>query len=120
MEIGIDIVEISRIEKMSNINSFLEKNFSKREIEYILQKNSSANTIAGLFACKEAFLKAVGIGLFAGIMLCEIEVLHQQNGKPYIEITPQINYYLQSVNTSSISVSISHDGLYAIAECLLS
>jgi phosphopantetheine--protein transferase-like protein len=119
MEVGIDIVEIDRFKKMPNIESFLNKYFSKEEIAYIQKKGGSAQTMAGIFSAKEALLKALEIGIGAGIKLCELSVLHKESGKPYFEVTPQLNYYLNQKNCSSVSVSISHDGNYAIANCLI-
>lgn len=119
MEVGIDIVQISRIEKMQNQVGFLKKYFSQLEIDYIHTKQNKIQTIAGLFACKEAFLKAVGIGIGGGIKLNEISILHDKTGKPYIDITAQINYYLMQKKCNNITVSISHDGDYAVAFCTI-
>ena len=119
MEVGVDIVEIARIEKMQKQAEFLKKYFSLQEIEYINKKGCKAQTIAGLYACKEAVLKALGVGIGAGIRLNEISILHEANGRPYIEITPQLNYYLNLKNCNNIAVSISHDGGYAVAFCTI-
>lgn len=118
MKNGVDIVDISRLKKL-NLDLFLNKYFSKREIEYINSKHCALQTIAGMFSAKEAFLKAVGIGIGNGINLKEIEILHSDIGQPYIDITPQINYYINAQNCSSISLSISHDGEYAVAFCII-
>ena len=63
------------------------------------------------------FLAGIGIG--AGLKLAEISICHDAFGKPFVEITPQIQYYLGLKNCSQISVSISHDGEYAIAVCVI-
>ena len=118
MECGIDVVKISRFEKNLENDLFLEKYFSKQEIEYINSKNSKTETIAGLFACKEAFLKALGIGIGGGIDLKEIDIYHE-NGKPKIQVTPKIDYYLTNLSCSQVSVSISHDGDIATAICVI-
>ena len=119
MECGIDIVKIERFEKHQNDEGFLNKYFSKKEIEYFNQKHNSYNTLAGLYASKEAFLKCLGIGIGGGLRLNEITVLHQKNGKPEIEITPQIMFYLNQQNCTTVSLSISHDGDYAVAFCVI-
>lgn len=118
MECGIDIVKIERIENLSTNQLFLDKYFTKQEQVYVLSKNNFAQTVAGLFACKEAVLKAFGIGIGGGIGLKDINILHK-NGKPAIEVTPKINYYLLGQNCTEISVSISHDGQYATAICVV-
>ena len=118
MDCGIDIVKIDRIEGLSKNDSFLKKYFTESEQEYITSKSNSAQTVAGLYACKEAVLKAFGIGIGGGVDLKEINILHQ-NGKPSIEVTPKINYYLVGKNCTEIAVSISHDGDYATAICVI-
>ena len=120
--IGVDIVKAERIlgvfEKDSN-----NKVFTQREVEYINQKSTmignkvtqKASTIAGIYAAKEAFLKAFGLGLGEGINLFEIEIDHKQSGQPFIVINHKIKSYLELSQVKTINVSISHDGEYAVA-----
>ena len=62
--IGIDIVEIKRIEDALNKNKrFLDKLFTKEEIKYFESRNFKIETIAGNFAAKEAISKAMGTGI---------------------------------------------------------
>ena len=119
METGIDIVKIDRLKKYQNNERFLTKYFSQSEIEYINSKGQLVETLAGIYAAKEAFLKSIGIGIGGGISLSEISIIHDKNGKPSLEVTPQIQYYLQKYNCGQVSISISHDGDYAIAICVI-
>ena len=119
MECGVDIAKISRFEKDAESQLFLNKFFTKSEIEYIQKKIKKTETLAGMFCAKEAVLKAFGVGLSGGIALKDISILHGDLGNPYIEITPKINYYLMQKNAQSISVSVSHDGDYAIGFCVI-
>lgn len=100
-KIGTDIVKISRIEKSIKSPSFLQKVFTEREREYCKR----AESFAGIFACKEAYFKAVGTGIT--LPLTDIEILHDDKGKPYIN------------GISNCDVSISHDGEYAIATAII-
>ncbi|MGL5506687.1 MAG: holo-ACP synthase, partial [Paraclostridium sp.] len=60
LDIGIDIVEIDRIQEAVNKNKrFLEKLFTEKEIKYFESKNFRIETIAGNFAAKEAISKAI-------------------------------------------------------------
>jgi len=103
---GIDIVEIGRIKKiLDKHNDFIKRNFSEREAEYISEKNFRAETIAGMFAAKEAFSKYLGTG-FRGFNLSDIEVLHNELSKPYI--------VFRGVNITA-DVSISHSDSNAVA-----
>lgn len=119
MEVGIDIVKIERLKKHENNEKFLNKYFAKTEIEYISKKTKKVVTLAGLYACKEAVLKALGLGIGRGVELKEIVVNHSNLGKPFIEIDAKIQYYLQNLGCSNIAVSISHDGDYAVAYCVI-
>lgn len=119
MECGIDIVDCKRIEKAMQNQLFISKYFSKEEVLYINSKNNMVQTVAGLFACKEAVLKALGIGIGAGLALKEISIIHNQNGQPKVQVTAKIDYFLQGKNCSQISVSISHDGQFAVAMCVI-
>lgn len=114
MRIGIDLILISRFEKKSV--SFLSKNFTQNEIDYASKKPNPAQTYAGLFACKEAFLKAVSVGVFNGISLGEIEILHTQNGAPFLNLSKKIK---KQFNIKKSSISISHEGENAIAICMI-
>ena len=118
MECGIDVVKITRMEKLSQNPLFFEKYFTDEEVEYIQSKSNKIETFAGLFACKEALLKALGLGIGNGIDLKDINIKHN-NSKPQVEVSAKIDYYLSKVGCSQISVSISHDGDIAIAMCIL-
>lgn len=101
MKIGTDIVKISRIEKSLESAHFKESVFTADEIRYC----RTAQSFAGIFAAKEAYLKALGTGI--NCKLNTIEIAHLENGKPYLN------------NIPCSDVSISHDGEYAIAAVIL-
>ncbi|MCL1882748.1 MAG: holo-ACP synthase, partial [Defluviitaleaceae bacterium] len=75
--IGVDIVKIDRFEN----NHFIKHVFTEREREYFSKKNTQ--TIAGIFAAKEAVAKAMGTG-FSGFFPIDIEILHKESGKPFV------------------------------------
>ena len=82
--IGTDIVEVNRIKRILKNKNFKSKIFSKNEIKFI---DSKSNRIAGYakkFAAKEAFSKALGIGISKGISFKEISINNDQKGKPYV------------------------------------
>jgi holo-[acyl-carrier protein] synthase len=110
INIGIDIVNINRIKVIiQRRKNFLERFFSVRENEYFSKKNKFAQTVAGHFAAKEAFVKAFHIG-FSEISLKEIEILHVNHGAPII-------FYKNK--EIKCSLSITHDGNFAIAAVIL-
>ena len=62
--IGTDIIEISRIEKaILNTSTFVNKVYTEKEQTYYKEKHKKVETLAGLFAAKEAVSKALGTGL---------------------------------------------------------
>ena len=116
--IGIDIVEVERFEKHSKDDIFVQKHFNLSEVAYLSQKGVGFHqSLAGLFACKEAVLKALKIGIGKQLQLKDIEVLHDQNGAPYVLINDKIKKILKSINKTEINVSISHSNKIAISIC---
>lgn len=115
--IGTDIIEIDRINKaIINTKGFLNKIFTEKEIELFSERKMRAETIAGNFATKEAFVKALGIGM-RGITFKDIEVLRDELGKPYINLSDRIlkKYSLEF----NVLVSISHNKESAISFVIL-
>lgn len=116
--IGIDIIEINRIEKvMERTNSFIQKSFTNNEIEYFNSKGLKANVVAGNFAAKEAISKALGTG-FRGFGLKDIEVLRDNLGKPSVYLSNKI-YELTDIKEFIMHVSISHSKENAIAYAVM-
>lgn len=99
--IGTDIIQIQRIEKILSLHPtlFLNKYFSSYELQrYENQRENKkiyASKIAKLFAGKEAFVKALGTGFRFGINLHDIEILSNELGKPYINITGKTQKYIE-------------------------
>lgn len=79
---GIDIIEVERVKKAAAKPAFLKMVFTPAEQAYFERFNFEPQTIAGTFAAKEATAKALSVG-FRGIKWTDIEVLHDENGKPY-------------------------------------
>lgn len=114
--VGTDIVEIERIKSVMGKaeHSFLERVFTKQEIEYFKQVQYRPHSVAGGFAAKESILKALGTGL-RGFSLKDTEVLRDGLGKPYVHLYNHAKEIAQQKNIQTIHVSISHCQLYATA-----
>jgi holo-[acyl-carrier protein] synthase len=108
--IGIDIAVISRIEKMVEKfgNKALEKFLTNKEITLV--KNSSS--AAGFWAAKEAASKAIGTGIGKECSFFDITISKSKKGQPLIKYKKHIR---KKFNIKISSVSITHDGGYAIA-----
>lgn len=116
--IGIDIVEIKRIEDALNKNKrFLDKLFTKEEIKYFESRNFKIETIAGNFAAKEAISKAMGTGI-RNFNFTDIEVLRNELGKPIVKTYNNLNKMCIDYNVLEIKVSISHSDNYAVSNAI--
>ena len=104
---GIDLIKIDRFKDLINNNTFMNDNFNEDEIKYI---NNNIETLSGLFSAKEALLKALKKGI-NNYSLKDIEIIHDSNKAPSFIFHNELEY----LNNSNISVSISHDGEYAIS-----
>ena len=99
--IGTDIIEIERINRaINNTPMFLEKIFTKRELEELNRSTLRVESVAGNFAVKEAVSKAVGTGM-RGFTFTDIEVFRDELGKPIVQVSDKIkdiikvdNYYI--------------------------
>ena len=112
---GIDIIEIERIrdsiEKLGD--SFLNKVYTKKEIEYCESKGKNKyQHYAARFAVKEAAFKAVSEGVEDkfDISWKDIETTNDEDGRPKIEIL-----FLNEKKVENVDVSISHCKDYAVA-----
>lgn len=122
--IGTDIIRIKRFENKDDY--FYNKIFTKDEQDYFKQKSYSLQTVAGLFAAKEAFLKTMGSGIAKGFGLLDIEILHDNLSRPYYNINQKILDYINHISNTFIkkenintNLSISHDGEYACAFAII-
>lgn len=114
MQVGIDTVEIKRIDALiNNKERFLERVFSLKEQDEFIIRNNKTEHIAAAFCAKEAFSKALGTGI-VGFNLNEVSLLHKENGKPYLEFSGKA---LEIVNESGLSfdISITHTDSIATA-----
>ena len=112
--VGIDMEKISRFENFTGEG--LKRIFSEKEIEYCNQFENKLEHFCGFFCVKEAFVKAIDD---TSISYNKIEVLHNENGKPSINVTPYINSILREHFKSRVEVSISHCREYATAVVLV-
>ncbi len=115
--VGIDIIEIERIKRAIENRRFLEKVFTKREIEYFTSVRYNINTIAGAFAAKEAVMKAMGTGL-RGFKWVHIEIERDKLGKPQIILYEGAKDIADNAGIKEILISISHSKEYAVAQAI--
>jgi holo-[acyl-carrier protein] synthase len=109
---GIDIVKISRIHSIlnsKNRNRFIQKIFTENEIVQSKERFDEVLYFSGRFAAKEALKKAFSDNTYPKHFK-SFEILADKDGKP--------NVFYEKKNLENTSLSISHDGNYAVAHCV--
>ncbi len=109
--IGIDIIEVARIEKLGSKSlRFLERVFTAGEIAYCLKKKNKYQHFAARFAAKEAFFKALG----ERIPWKDVELVNLTSGKPTLKLKGKRRWPFRQAH-----VSVSHLAEHALAVVLL-
>lgn len=116
--IGIDLVSISglRTQAERGSGSFLFSAFTDNERKEAERATDSWSYFAGRFAVKEAVFKAVAHLLpEKSFDFRIVETLYREDGSPEISVTPRLRAILDKGKVSSLEVSISNEGDYAVA-----
>ena len=117
--LGLDVCQVERIEKaLRKGEGFLKRYYTDEERAY-LQNRRDAQSAAGMFAAKEAFLKALGVGLSGGVALSDIGVAHDSLGCPSYALSKKAADAMAKKGAKASHLSISHDAGVAAAVCVL-
>ena len=111
--IGIDIIEIDRIEEAIARwgEGFLRRVYTDPELRLY---NKQPESLAARFAGKEAVIKALGMpGM--GVAWREIEILSDSKGKPLLHLYGKAHHQANSLGLANLAISLSHSKEYAIA-----
>ena len=113
--IGIDIIEIERIESALKRweGHFLNRIYTEAELKICEGKISS---LAARFAAKEAVMKVLGTG--KGVSWREIEILADDAGKPLVNLYGRAKNKAAELNLKEFSVSLSDTKQYAVAAAI--
>ena len=114
MKVGTDIIEISRISRALDRHG---DNFKKRFLsnsEILLARR--VESLAGFWAAKEAIAKALGCGIGSRLGFHDIELFKDARGAPHFTLSKQASALY---NIRETSLSISHDGGFAIAVVII-
>jgi holo-[acyl-carrier protein] synthase len=111
--IGIDLIEIKRIENIvCRQKRFPERILTEKELK-IYESMKPARQIeflAGRYAAKEAYAKAVGTGIGKHLSWRDIEITVDDTGRPIMAAKGR---------PDRIHVSITHTRAYAAAEVII-
>lgn len=119
--IGTDIIQISRVEAAlaKHGDRFAGKILGPQELEkYLLRKEKVAargvRFLATRFAAKEAFSKALGLGMRMPMTWRAMQTLNAPGGKPVAVTSGKLQEFMQQ-NGLSAQVSITDEAEYAVA-----
>ncbi|MDR1411045.1 MAG: holo-ACP synthase [Spirochaetaceae bacterium] len=117
--IGVDIVHVRRLERWRDIPGLLERYFHPDELLSVMNKGpAAALSLAGRFAAKEAFGKALGTGL-KGIVLKDIMVVNRYNGSPAVELFGTARRAFEKSGAGRVHISLTHERDNAVAMVVL-
>lgn len=117
--IGIDLTEIKEIEESIQSEAFVRRVFTPAEMQAVERYRNKAEHLAGKFAVKEAFMKAIGAGIRQEVWFTQVEVLNDESGKPQVQVRGEAEKRLETLGAKQIHVSISHSGGMAVAVVIL-
>ncbi|MBQ8829887.1 MAG: holo-ACP synthase [Burkholderiaceae bacterium] len=119
--LGCDIVEIDRIQKAYSDRGkrFAEVVLSEEELKvfeerYTLSPERGIRYIAGRWAAKEAFSKAMGTGVRGVVRLRDISVLNNELGAPYLKFSgaleaeikeKRLRFFLSISDSTTVSMA---------------
>jgi len=114
VSLGLDIVEIARIEK--DIERFGERFISRilgeKERSQYQKRNDRTLFLAGRFAAKEAVVKALGYYLSERPPLHQLEITNDTSGRPELVLPDNVKAKLRGARCL---LSITHERNYAAA-----
>ena len=117
--LGVDIVEIARMEKiLTRSPNFAFRVFSEAERSYCEAHHRPAVHYATHFAAKEAVLKALGTGFSNGIACTDVEVTHDENGKPFVTLHGRAREVADSLQILEMPISLSRTSETAVANAI--
>ncbi len=122
MKLGMDLVDIARLRRVLESHPAVgTQAFTPVELDAVSTAAESRRYayLAGRFATKEAVLKALGVGLSAGIPLSDIETVTAESGAPVLRLSGEALRHANAAGFTSFETTISHDGGIAGAVVVL-
>lgn len=123
--IGTDIIRIARVEAAlaRHGERFAQKILGAEEMEKYRQRSAKVAArgirfVATRFAAKEAFSKAIGLGMRMPMTWRAMQVLNAPGGKPVVVVSGPLRDYM-ALHALSAQVSITDEQEYAVAFVLV-
>ena len=118
---GIDLVSVKRMDRVIKRwgNRFIDRVFTPLEIEICSRRATPSSAFSMRFAAKEAFSKAIGMGMKNGIRWRDIEIFHYPGGRPGLRLHGRSREICEKEMINGFQVSLSDDGEYGMAMVIL-
>lgn len=118
--LGIDVVELARIEQLlERHGDRFERRICRQGEVRRRDGQAGLEHIGGLFAAKEAVLKALGTGWALGLGLRQVEVCRNDAGAPLVVLHDAAKQRLDTLGGSGVHLSITHERRYAAAVAII-
>lgn len=119
--VGIDLVRVERLEKSLERwgERFERRVFTPAETDACSTRQARASCLAVRFAAKEAFVKALGLGMREPVFWLDIEVRNNALGKPEIFLSDRARDFCEGLGIKSWHLSLTDDGEYGAAVVVL-
>jgi len=119
--VGIDLIRIERLERILERweGRFEKRVFTEAEMQVCSARKAYASCLAMRFAAKEAFVKALGIGMRAPVLWLDIEVRSDPLGKPEIFLSDRASDFCRERGIRSWHLSLTDDGEYGAAVVII-
>ena len=114
--VGVDLVDNERMAStLKRSRGFAEQVFTARERRERIGRRDVGRHLAGCFAAKEAFLKAVGVGLWQHIPLQQIEMVRGSSGHPELRLGAMAKKALRHKGCGSAMLSLTRERKITVA-----
>lgn len=126
--IGLDLLRLDRVQRVFDRHPerFVRRILGPEEIQtfqrrYQRDPRRGVRYLATRFAAKEAFSKAIGLGMRMPMAWSRMQTLNGPGGRPYVKLSePLAGWYAQRFGTAHVSVTDEHDivAAYVVVESL--
>ena len=117
---GIDLIDCDRIARVYDNHGerFLNRVLTPAEQERGRQFRNPIPFIAGRWAAKEAILKMIGTGWRGQIAWTDMEILHDELGRPTVSLSGETARLAAKIGVQRILLSITHTEHNAAASAM--
>lgn len=115
--VGTDLIELARLDFSLRRHGqrLVDRICREGEVNPARQGKARLQHLGGLFAAKEAVLKALGTGWAQGVGFRQVEILGGDDGPPRVHLHGRAATRAASMGIDVIHISISHERHYATA-----